>query len=65
MMLHVWGDGEPPELYAAYTIVKELGLGWPTVLGREPSLDEIRLLVECVNIVQEHRRGKSDAGFDT
>ena len=52
MMIHAWGGGTPPELYVAYTIVKELSLDWQMVLGYKPSLEEIGLLVECVNIMQ-------------
>ena len=52
MMFHVWAGGAAPELYAAYTIVKELGLSWRMVLGYELSAAEIDLLVECVNVAR-------------
>ena len=61
MMIHVWGGGSPPELYAAWTAVKGLGLDWPTVLGYKPSLPEIELLVECVNVVNMHNNLVSNA----
>ena len=53
-MEHAYSNGNAPapELYARYTLVKELCVSWDAV-GGEPEAEEIGLLAELVNVQRE------------
>lgn len=53
MLMHAMAPHKiaPPELYAKWTYVTELGLDWPSLGGID--YDEISLLAKLVNIQRE------------